>query len=233
MKKQSKGEDAVAEAITTTTADGVQAPKRHAWRDEVNEYFSLPNERGTCALRHAARPRFPLGAATASPVTKHSHHTSHPTHAPLRTRPPTEDDDFDLRAWWKKMSENDEETLWSLIARVYHGIDATSCQAERNFSLLAPLSAHRLIEDFMFVKTNVEHLPMVRMWRVAVDSRWRRSRTSTTLMTDAKSVATAASTARKVPVVNNPTDNPIMIILNYIEYYMMTNDKLLIESTMS
>jgi len=143
MKKQSKGEDAVAEAITTTTADGVQAPKRHAWRDEVNEYFSLPNERGTCALRHAARPRFPLGAATASPVTKHSHHTSHPTHAPLRTRPPTEDDDFDLRAWWKKMSENDEETLWSLIARVYHGIDATSCQAERNFSLLAPLSAHR------------------------------------------------------------------------------------------
>ena len=63
--------------------------------------------------------------------------------------PTPEEDDFSLLDFWLQRSKattcteagEDEAGLpyLALIVRLYHAIDSTSCQAERNFSALALL----------------------------------------------------------------------------------------------
>ena len=57
----------------------------------------------------------------------------------------------------------------ALLARIYHGVEATSCQAERNFSSLsvlisisrASINAFKVEEQIMFLKLNQGCLPEV------------------------------------------------------------------------
>ena len=63
----------------------------------------------------------------------------------------------------------------ALLARLYHGTEATSCQAERNFSSLsfligtlqASMSPFK-VEQMMFLKLNQECLPEVQKYNAVI-----------------------------------------------------------------
>ena len=63
----------------------------------------------------------------------------------------------------------------ALLARLYHGLEATSCQAERNFSSLpvligtfrASMSPFKM-EQMMFLKLNQGCLPEAQKYNVAI-----------------------------------------------------------------
>lgn len=92
-----------------------------------------------------------------------------------------EEDDFSLLGFWlrKSSATTCEETgeviapapmpHLALIARLYHGIESTSCQAERNFSALSLLignlrttMAPFKVERFMFIRLNQHLIPEIR-----------------------------------------------------------------------
>mmetsp|Transcript_23671 Transcript_23671/g.64218 ORF Transcript_23671/g.64218 Transcript_23671/m.64218 type:complete len:449 (+) Transcript_23671:59-1405(+) len=90
-----------------------------------------------------------------------------------------EDDNFSLLGWWKRMATDRPADNWfawkvlSQLARVYHGIDATSCVAERNFSQLAiklgPLERDGdpdHVADTLFLKANSQLIPDVQAWNL-------------------------------------------------------------------
>ena len=63
----------------------------------------------------------------------------------------------------------------AFIARLYHGIEATSCQAERNFSaldhLICDLRSSTLaskVERMMFIRLNRRLIDEVREWDAAI-----------------------------------------------------------------
>ena len=69
----------------------------------------------------------------------------------------------------------------SLVARLYHGVEATSCQAERNFSSLsfligslrASMSPFK-VEQMMFLKLNQGCLPEVQKYNAAIAAQQER-----------------------------------------------------------
>mmetsp|Transcript_5070 Transcript_5070/g.12626 ORF Transcript_5070/g.12626 Transcript_5070/m.12626 type:complete len:168 (-) Transcript_5070:295-798(-) len=90
-----------------------------------------------------------------------------------------EDDNFSLLGWWKRMATDRPADNWfawkvlSQLACVYHGIDATSCVAERNFSQLAiklgPLERDGdpdHVADTLFLKANSQLIPDVQAWNL-------------------------------------------------------------------
>ena len=54
----------------------------------------------------------------------------------------------------------------AFLARLYHGVEATSCQAERKFSVLANLIGDLRINRFA---SNVEHMMFIRLNEHMVD----------------------------------------------------------------
>jgi hypothetical protein len=91
-----------------------------------------------------------------------------------------EEDDFSLLEFWLRKSSpttcaETGEVLaaaamphLALIARLYHGIESTSCQAERNFSALSLLignlrttMAPYKVERFMFIRLNQHLIPEI------------------------------------------------------------------------
>ena len=69
----------------------------------------------------------------------------------------------------------------ALVARLYHGVEVTSCQAERNFSLLsvfigtlrASMSPFK-VEQMMFLKLNQGCLPEVQKYNVVIAAQQER-----------------------------------------------------------
>ena len=56
----------------------------------------------------------------------------------------------------------------ALLARLYHGVEATNCQAERNFSALALLIGNMRsstgafkVEQMMFLRLNQRRIPEI------------------------------------------------------------------------
>ena len=101
--------------------------------------------------------------------------------------PTPEEDDFSLLDFWLRRSKATTcaETgeveaglpYLALIARLYHAIDSTSCQAERNFSALALLIGtmrssmlpHK-VERMMFLRLNRLVIPEVKALHNAVEA---------------------------------------------------------------
>ena len=97
-----------------------------------------------------------------------------------------EEDDFSLFEFWARRSRTStcaatgevEPGLpyLALIARPYHGIESTSCQAERNFSTLSTLIGSlrssmltsKKVERMMFLRLNRLFIPEVRALNDAV-----------------------------------------------------------------
>ena len=71
----------------------------------------------------------------------------------------------------------------ALLVRLYHGVEAISCQAERNFSSLsflidtlrASMSPFKKVEQMMFLKLNQGCLPEVQKYD-AVIAAWQERR---------------------------------------------------------
>lgn len=97
----------------------------------------------------------------------------------LAEDPAPEEDDFSLLGFWMRRSKprtcvetNEVEAglpHLALIARLYHGIESTSCQADRNFSALAfligSLRSTMLpgkVERIMFLRLNRLFIPEVK-----------------------------------------------------------------------
>lgn len=98
-----------------------------------------------------------------------------------------EEDGFSLLAFWsrrRKASTNAETNevepglpYLALIARLYHAIESTSCQAERNFSLLSFLIGNLRssmlplkVERMMFLRLNRLFIPEVKNLNDAIDA---------------------------------------------------------------
>ena len=69
----------------------------------------------------------------------------------------------------------------ALLARLYHGVKATSCQSERNFSALSFVIAHLRssmapfkVEQMMFVRLNQDYIPEFRRYKAVVGSQKER-----------------------------------------------------------
>ena len=96
-------------------------------------------------------------------------------------------DDFSLPGFWLRRSSPTlaEGTTTSvapaemphlaLIARLYHGVEATSCQSERNFSALSFLLASLRstmgtfkVEQMMFLRLNQGFIPEVKAYQEMV-----------------------------------------------------------------
>jgi len=65
----------------------------------------------------------------------------------------------------------------ALLARLYHGVEATSCQSERNLSALSFLIAHLRssmapfkVEQMMFFCLNQDYIPEFRKYKAVVGS---------------------------------------------------------------
>ena len=69
----------------------------------------------------------------------------------------------------------------ALVARLYHEVEATSCQAERNFSCLSFLigtlrasMSPLKVEKIMFLKLNQEYLPGVQKYNAVIAAQQER-----------------------------------------------------------
>ena len=65
----------------------------------------------------------------------------------------------------------------ALLARLYHGVEATSCQSEQNVSALSFLIAHLRssiapfkVEQMMFLRLNQDYIPEFRKYKAVVRS---------------------------------------------------------------
>ena len=69
----------------------------------------------------------------------------------------------------------------ALLARLYHGVEATSCQAERNFSALALLIGNMRssmgafrVEQMMFSRLNQRFIPEIAGYNSVIDMQQAR-----------------------------------------------------------
>ena len=83
---------------------------------------------------------------------------------------------FSLLEFWKRMRTG--MPFLALIARLYNGIESTSCQAERNFSALAFLIGHLRsttapgkVERLMFLRLNRLFIPDIKALHDAVEAK--------------------------------------------------------------
>ena len=104
-----------------------------------------------------------------------------------------EEDGFSLPEFWRprgspKLSQATDEVIeeaatphLALLACLYHGVEATSCQAERNFSALALLIGNmRLsmgvfkVEQMMFLRLNQRCIPEIAAYNRVIDRQQAR-----------------------------------------------------------
>ena len=104
-----------------------------------------------------------------------------------------EEDGFTSSGFWRrrgfpKLSQATGEVIeeaamphLALLARLYHGVEATSCQAERNFSTLALLIGNMLssmgafkVEQMMFLKLNQRCIPDIAAYNRVIDRQQAR-----------------------------------------------------------
>ncbi|CAM9493242.1 unnamed protein product, partial [Ascophyllum nodosum] len=69
----------------------------------------------------------------------------------------------------------------AILARFYHGVEATNCQAERNFSALALLIGNMRssmgafeVEQMMFLRLNQRYIPEIAAYNRVVDRQQAR-----------------------------------------------------------
>ena len=70
----------------------------------------------------------------------------------------------------------------ALLARLYHGVEATSCQAERNFSALAlvignirsSMGAFKVEQKMMFLRLNQRCVPEIVAYNRVIDRQQAR-----------------------------------------------------------
>ena len=99
-----------------------------------------------------------------------------------------EEDGFSLPGFWRrrgspKLSQATDEIIeeaamphLALLARLYHGVEATSCQAERNNSTLALLIGNMRssmgafkVEQMMFLRLNQRCIPEIAAYNRVID----------------------------------------------------------------
>ena len=105
-----------------------------------------------------------------------------------------EEDGFSLPGFWRrrgspKLSQATGEVIeeaaiphLALLARLYHGVEATSCQAERNFSALALLignmrssmGAFKVEQMMMFLRLNQRCFPEIAAYNRVIDRQQAR-----------------------------------------------------------
>ena len=104
-----------------------------------------------------------------------------------------EEDGFSLPGFWRrrgspKLSQATGEVIeeaaiphLALLARLYHGVEATSCQAERNFSALALLIGNMRssmgafkVEQMMFLRLNRRCFPEIAAYNRVIDRQQAR-----------------------------------------------------------
>ena len=104
-----------------------------------------------------------------------------------------EEDGFSLPGFWRrrgspKLSQATGEVIeeaamphLALLARLYHGVEATSCQAERNFSALALLIGNMRssmgackVEQMMFLRLNQRCIPEIAAYNRVIDRQQAR-----------------------------------------------------------
>jgi hypothetical protein len=104
-----------------------------------------------------------------------------------------EEDGFSLPGFWRrrdspKLSQATGEVIeeaamphLALLARLYHGVEATSCQAERNFSALALLIGNMRsrmgafkVEQMMFLRLNQRYIPEIAAYNRVIDRQQAR-----------------------------------------------------------
>ena len=104
-----------------------------------------------------------------------------------------EEDGFSLPGFWRrrgspKLSQATGEVIeeaamphLALLARLYHGVEATSCQVERNFSALALLIGNMRssmgafkVEQMMFLRLNQMCIPEIAAYNRVIDTQQAR-----------------------------------------------------------
>ena len=104
-----------------------------------------------------------------------------------------EEDGFSLSEFWRrrgspKLSQATGEVIeeaamshLALLARLYHGVEATSCQAARNFSALALLIGNMRssmgafkVEQMMFLRLNQKCIPEIAAYNKVIDRQQAR-----------------------------------------------------------